>query len=214
MTMSLPPHVYHLAEAANATSILRHGLMPTSELLKRGGLSADERSRLSRTQRPLNTTLPDGAVIRHQRPMPAAALANCLVGMTPGEWYALLNSRVFFWCDVDRLNRLRKACEPDPQVLYTVDTAALLSAYNPLVSLTPINSGNARRRPARRGAATFVPYRVWLESGWASEAAALGTRPRPRAHRPVELTVAGPLPDFARFVVATHPLAPGELFAG
>jgi hypothetical protein len=34
--------------------------------------------------------------------------------------------------------------------------------------VTPINTGNARRRPARRGASTFVPWQVFLRTKWAS----------------------------------------------
>ena len=63
--------------------------------------------------------------LRDQKPLPAAALRKCLVGMTPVEWYALINSKVFFWFDVDRLNRQRGACEPRPQVVLEVDAMRL-----------------------------------------------------------------------------------------
>jgi uncharacterized protein DUF7002 len=89
--------------------------------------------------------------------------------MTPAEWYGLINARVFFWLDPDRLNRQRAACEPRPQVVLTVATAALVARYSKQLEITPINTGNARRQPARRGAATFVPYSAWIKSGWASE---------------------------------------------
>jgi hypothetical protein len=66
--------------------------------------------------------------------------------------------------------------------------------------------------PARRGAATFVPYTTWVESGWASESAGLGTSPRKRSHRPVELTIAGPVADVMQYVVGVSRLAIGQQF--
>ena len=210
--MTLPPYVYHLAEAANWPLIQRDGLRSSAALLAQARVRGDERQRLGHAQRPTNVLLPSGATIRHQRPMPPTALVRCLVGMTPGEWYALLNSRVFFWLDPDRLNRQRSACAADPQVVMVIDTAKLIAAHARRIALTPINTGNARRRPARRSVATFVPYHQWMRTGWATESAALGTRPRGRTHPPAELTVSGAVPDVMKFVIRTCELAPGELF--
>lgn len=207
-----PERVYHLAEASNWPAIQREGLHCASALLDRAGLAGEERRRWEREQRPEHAALPTGAWIRDQRPMPPDALARCLVGLTPGEWYALINSRVFFWVDCERLNRQRAACSSRPQVVLTVDAPRLVEAYADRVAVTPFNTGNARRKPAIRSAATFVPYRVWAASGWASEAAELGTRPRSRSHAPVELTVAGSIPDILRFVVDTRSLPPGRAF--
>ncbi|MGL4462642.1 MAG: DUF7002 family protein [Planctomycetia bacterium] len=210
--MELPSRVYHLAEAANWPSIQRDGLLCASDLLHRAGLVGDDRVRLERAQRWDHHVLPDGVQIRDQKPMPPTALEACLVGLTPAEWYALVNGRVFFWLDPDRLDRQRAACAPRPQVVLTVDAAALKAAHHDRLAVSPVNSGNARRKPARRGAATFVPYATWLASGWASEAAALGVSQRQRSHPPAELTVVGSLPDFMRFVVASAPLAANEPF--
>jgi hypothetical protein len=176
-------------------------------------VTGEARANLERQQRPTGVLLPNGVRIRDQAPMPPAALAGCLVGLSPQQWYAMLNARVFFWIDPQRLNRQRAACAARPQVVLTLDAAALASAYGDRLSVTPINTGNARRRPARRGAATFVPYAQWMQTGWASEAAALDTRARTASHRPVELTVLGSVPDVMRFVIATEHLGPGQPFA-
>src|SRR5207244_975256 len=103
--------------------------------------------------------------LRDQLPMPPAALAACLIGMSPTEWYALINAHMFFWLDPARLNRQRAACAHRPQMVMTVDASRLLVAYAGRATVTPINSGNARRRPAKRGVATFVPYTSWSTSG-------------------------------------------------
>ncbi len=204
--------IYHMAEAANWPAIQRDGLHSASTLLDIAGIIGEDRERLEKNQRLTHTKLPNGVQLRDQRPMPPTALATCLIDISPSAWYALINARTFFWLDPARLNRQRAACDPRPQVVLTVDVGRLLAAYAERVALTPINTGNARRRPARRGAATFVPYAAWVTSAWASEAASLGIPVRPPSHPPVELTIAGSIPDIMQFVVSVQQLAPGQLF--
>ncbi len=209
--MNLPDRIYHLAEASNWPLIQRDGLLCASRLLDAAGLVDASRDRLMREQRLVHTELPNGVRIRDQRPMPPTALEKCLCGISPTDWYAMVNARVFFWFDPGRLNRQRAACAPRPQVVIAVDTAALVSVHQEHVALTPINTGNARRKPARRGAATFVPFAEWVRSGWASEAKVLGPPARKRSHQPVELTVLDAVPDILRFVVGIFNLPAGQL---
>lgn len=161
---TLPRSIYHLADAVNWPSIQRYGLLSTSALLDLAGVQGSERERIERQQRFQQITLPNGVIILDQRPMPPSALERCLHDMAPHEWYALLNAKVFFWLDNERLSRMLKANRRSPQMLLTVDTGRLLTAYAEQVSLTPINTGNARRRPATRGRQTFVPYHTWLRA--------------------------------------------------
>jgi hypothetical protein len=211
--MNIRPFVYHLAEAENWPSIQRNGLFSTYVLLKRAGMSGSSRAVIAQEHRPKRTILSNGLVIRDQRPMPPAALQRCLVGLTAAQWYRLLNSKVFFWCDIDRLNRQRRACGNFPQVVLKITTDRLLNRYAAQAAVTPINTGNARRKPALRGTGTFVPYGDWADTAWLSEAQALGTRPRPRNHPPVELVIADSVPDVMDFVVSVRNLAPGELLS-
>ena len=120
---------------------------------------------------------------------------------------------MFFWLDAKRLNRHRKACEPRPQVVLTIDAARLLETHADRIAVTPINTGNARRKPALRGAATFVPFTAWRREAWISEATALGTRERARSHAPVELAIRGSLPDAMRFVIDVRKLPSGRSFS-
>lgn len=99
--------------------------------------------------------------------MPPSALAGALEnGLEPADWYALLNSFVFLWPDRERMDRQRRACGSRPQVVLTFDSAALLDHFQAEAFVSPINSGNARRKAARRGRDTFVPYTAWLRQGW------------------------------------------------
>lgn len=210
--VALPAHVYHIAEESNWESIQRDGLLSTTMLLDRANVQGSSREALVEEQRKDEHVLPDGVVIRDQKPLSAAALERCLVGMTPAEWYALLNAKVFFWFSVERLNRMRLVYEQTPQVVLTVDVALLLARHSAAVSFSPFNSGNARRAPARRGRSTFVPYEEWLRSGWAAETSAVGSRPRPRGHLPVELTVENAVPDILAMTTDVRELDPGRLF--
>jgi G3E family GTPase len=201
----LPPVIYHLAEAVNWPSIERSGLLSTRALLDAAGISEEE-------HRKEQMILPNGTVIRDQKPMPPAALERCLHDMTPAQWYTLLNSKVFFWLDVDRLNRMRRASGEQAQVVMIIDTERLLSYHSERIALTPINTGNARRRPAQRGLHTFVPYQTWIESGWASETQVSGTSMRPRNHQPVELTVSDAVLNVLDCMSEMRHLEPMELF--
>ena len=215
MSLHLPARqVYHLADAANWASIQRLGLLSASRLMDLAGLTVAERERMECAQRQASITLPTGAVLRDQVPMPPAALVRCLIGMTPAEWYALVNSKVFFWLDPDRLDRQRRAGGASPRaVVMTVDAARLLAAHGARAALSAINTGNARRKPALRGRQSFVPYAAWLDGRWASEAAALGTRPRAPSHPPAELTIGESVPDAMDFVLSLRHLDRDEPFS-
>jgi len=210
-TMSLPRTLYHLAQVENWPSIERNGLLSTHALLDLAGLSGIERKRIECQHRAERVVLPDEIVISDQKPMPPTALRRCLYNTTPEQWYALLNSKVFFWLDRERLSCLRRVYRTLPQIVMSIDTERLLARHAERITLTPINTGNARRQPALRGPQTFVPYTVWVESGWASETEALHTRQRPRSHKPAELTVAYAVPDIMDFVVDVQRLEPQEL---
>ncbi|MEA1672834.1 DUF7002 family protein [Nitrospirillum sp. BR 11163] len=175
--MSRLDTLYHLAEEHNLPSIMAHGLLSTERLLDLAGITGAAHTAVLRNHRPDAMQLSANILVRDQRPMPPAALAKALDdGLTTSDWYALLNSFVFLWPDRDRLERQRIACGPRPQVILVFDGAALFDAFGDQALLSPINSGNARRRPARRGKDTFVPYSRWLRQGWPT-----GQRTRPPA---------------------------------
>jgi hypothetical protein len=215
MSPHLPARlVYHLADAANWASIQRLGLLSASRLMDLAGLTEAQRKRIECAQRRASITLPTGAILRDQVPMPPAALLRCLIGMTPAEWYALVNSKVFFWFDPGRLERQRRAGAASSRtVVMTIDAERLLGAHGAQAALSAINTGNARRKPALRGRQSFVPYAAWLDGRWASEAAALGTQPRAPGHPPAELTVEDSVPDAMDFVLSLRHLDRDEPFA-
>jgi hypothetical protein len=178
--------LYHLAEAENIASILKHGLMSAEGLLDFVRVSEPHRTALLRGHRPDCVRLSENVLIRDQRPMPPIALARALEDdLEPADWYALLNSHVFLWTDRERVDRQRQACGDRRQALITFDGAALLERFGPEAFLSPINSGNARRKPAPRSRNTLVHYEVWQRKGWPT-----GPRTRP----PAEVLFRCPIP--------------------
>jgi hypothetical protein len=165
----------------------------------------------ARRHRPTNRSLADGVLIRDQKPMPPTALARCLTkGLEPEDWYELLNSKVFFWLDPRRLNRQRLACKASPQIVLVLDATRLLLNYCSSAAVTPINTGNARRRAALRNVSTFVAYERWRIDGWEGEVVP-GAKQRDRNHRPAELAISDAVPDIMDYLVATIPLGIGEV---
>jgi hypothetical protein len=202
----LPAQVFHIAEAVNWPSIQRDGLLSTDALLRRDGL-APEIERRVRGYRPAGMSLPNGIHVRDQSPMPPEALGRCLDdGLTPEDWYRLVNGCVFFWIDPERVERHLHALRRRAQVLLTIDAEALAEAYATAAFVTPFNVGAARRKPARRGLRTFVPLGRWSLDGWAAEAVN-GTRPRSPSHPPSELVIRGTTVDIMPYVVGVREIA-------
>jgi hypothetical protein len=199
--------VYHLVDAGNWPSVQKSGLMSARRLMEASGKAGDiaPRRHRSAAQR-----LASGVLIRNQKPMPPAALARCLrSGLKPDDWFELLNSKVFFWLDVERLNRQRQACRDAPQIALVVDARRLLAKYVEVATVAPINTGNAMRAAAPRNRSTFVPYERWVADGWKDEAI-LDVPCRPANHRPVELTIDDAVPDIMEFVARIVPLGVNE----
>ncbi len=156
------PRLWHMAEDGSWESIRKHGLLSTSKLLDLYGVTGEKRFALESDRRPESVKITanghDVATVRDNKPMRAAALAKCLApGVTPKEWFELLNRRAFFWLSRDRLRTLlgAKAYRGRPQTVLTVDTAKLVAAYRDRIELSPINSGSTLYKPQPRGHDTF-----------------------------------------------------------
>lgn len=190
------PTLFHMAEPGCWPSIQRHGLLSTSALLDLAEHA--DRDAIETRQRPegVVVALPGHtATIRDQKPMDDAGLRRCLRdGLTPADWYRLLNRRVFFWLTRARLDRLLNArpYRNRPHDVLEIDTARLVAAYRPAITLSAINSGATRPFPVERGLATFLPIEDYPYATWRAR--------RPRGERAVELAVDYGVPDIARFV--------------
>jgi hypothetical protein len=200
-----PCHFYHLAEPANWPLIRRHGLLSTERLLDLAKVPQKKRAAILFQHRPESVVLANGVIIRDQKPMPPLLLARALPkDVSPSEWYRFLNRFVFLWSNRERVERHLGACGR-PQILLAFDAPHLLDKLGDRIYLSPINSGNARRRPALRSTHTFVPYREWVKSGWR----AIDGESRRRTGPPAEILVEGNL-TLEPFLVAAGTVRHGS----
>jgi hypothetical protein len=158
------PTLYHMANSGTWESIRDHGLLSTTALLDRFGIDGEERFQIESCHRPRSieiTHLQFGTVvIRDQAPMRESALDNCLDGVSPREWYELLNRKTFFWVTEARVSTLLSArlYRNSGHTVITIDTASLLDKHADRVTLSPINSGSTLYNPPARGRDTFRSF--------------------------------------------------------
>jgi len=158
------PRLYHMAEADTWESIHQHGLLSTTALLDLFEISGSQRREVEDQHRPQSTIISHPqygkAVIRDQKPMREGALRQCLQGMTPLQWYRLLNRHVFFWVTERRLTTLlnARAYRDRKHTVLTIDTARLVGQHAERIVLSPINSGSTIYNPQERGRSTFLPF--------------------------------------------------------
>lgn len=157
------PRLYHMAEKDSWPKIRQHGLLSTSALLDCHRINGERRIELERSKRPQKVTLAsehfDTVVLRDQKPLSDTKLQRCLQdGLTPADWYRLLNSKSFFWVDTDRLSTLLNAgsyVDEEHDVL-TIRTEPLVRQYFDRITLSHINSGSTSPYGTSRGLSTFV----------------------------------------------------------
>ena len=158
------PLLYHMAEDGSWPTIREHGLMSTSAILDFYELQGDYRSQIESARRPETIHLQGGIgisiAVRDQKPMLDSGLVRCLEdGLSPSEWYGILNQRTFFWLTEERLNRLLCAGSYSGSLhdVLVVDTRSLVQTHHDAITLSPMNSGNTRPFPHPRGLRTFLP---------------------------------------------------------
>ncbi|MCU1446514.1 hypothetical protein [Cryobacterium sp.] len=160
----LYPELYHVAADGAWPSIERHGLLSISSLVTRWGVrqGAPQAAILSKRRgESIELTHPvyGTALIRHQKAMHESSLAAALDDLSPGEWYAMLNDRVFFFLQKARLDELLSArsYRDDAHTVITVDTRSLVAAHEDDIELTTVNTGFAQRFSAeQRGRDSFT----------------------------------------------------------
>jgi uncharacterized protein DUF7002 len=204
------PRLYHMAEDGSFPAIQQNGLMSTTALLDAYGIVGEQRLAIEERRRPESVTIsrtgfPD-AVIRDNKPMSDGALLKCLQdGLTPNDWYKILNSKTFFWLHKKRLHRLlaAKAYRDRAHTILTIDTESLVAAQRKNILLSPINSGSTIMKPQPRGSSTFLSV--------ADYPFAERRKTRVLENALVELTVAHSVPDLASHLIAAQRINTGEV---
>lgn len=156
------PTLWHMAHRDSWPSIRRHGLLCTSALLDLFRIRDEFAERVRSQHRPESIVIEHPvfgtATIRDQKPMSDSGLERALLdGITPTEWYRLLNNKVFFWPSEERLQRMMRSSpyRNHEHVVLVFDTRRLLGQKGHSVTLSPMNSGATRPMPHARGRDTF-----------------------------------------------------------
>lgn len=167
------PQLYHMAADGSWESIKSHGLLSTSALLDLFEIRDPQREQLYSKHRPESVSIQHSqfgtAIIRDQKPMSEGGLLRCLRdGLTPRDWYEILNRRVFFWLTENRLKRMltAKAYKNEEHIVLTIDTSRLMNQYESSISLSPMNSGCTKPFPWPRGRSTFLRLRDYPFDDW------------------------------------------------
>jgi hypothetical protein len=202
------PHLYHITSEGSWPGIQRHGLLSTEALLDLFGIDGDLRERILAVRRPecVPISHPEYgcAIIRDQKPLIESRLRDVLQdGMTPRDWYTLLNRKAFFWVAEERFETLRnaRAYKGQRQTLIIVDCAKLLSRDADRVTLCPINSGATRPMAWPRGRNSFLPPSEYPFDEF--------RRKRGRKNAVVELAVEYSVPDIRNLVLSVSELGGG-----
>lgn len=190
-----------MAEQGTWGSIQKHGLLSTTALLDLLGINGSQRDAIESCHRSESVILNHRLgrfIVRDQKPLRPSTLSSCLQGVTPRDWYRLLNRMTFFWLTPERLETLlnARAYRNRPHCVLTVDTRQLLERHENRITLCPINSGSTIYNPPTRGKKSFYtiinyPFEHRRKARGKSNAVA-------------ELAVDYSVPDIAEFVTAVE----------
>ena len=197
------PRLWQMAHDGAWPALRDHGLKSASALLDDYGVFGAERAALLGVRRPQSVAIASpglpGAVLRDQKPMDDGRLGACLQdGLTPADWYSMLNTMSFFWLSRSRIWTLlgAQAYRNVAQTVLTIDAASLVAAHRDRIRLSPINSGATLFKPQPRGLGTF---KTVAEFPFTARAAT-----RRSENNVVELVVDHSVPDLADHVLAVH----------
>jgi hypothetical protein len=150
------PKLYHMAHVDSWDGIQKHGLRSTSALLDLFEINGAERQRIESLRRPKSVVIEHRvhgrAVVRDNIPMDDRGLERALTGITPKEWYELLNKKVFFWLTEERLSTLLSAgaYRGREHCVLTIDSQSLIERHERNISLSSMNSGCTKPYPHPR----------------------------------------------------------------
>lgn len=152
----------HVTPARNLPSIRALGLLRPLTLAEREGVSL---ARLSLRANPVEIETPHGiAVLNHQLPLRAGQKAQFLDGVTVEEWGALLDKRLFFWPGSAEPRFANSIAAREPMARLALDARRMFRVLSCFLDLAPINTGNAKRSPAKRGAWIYTPVTDAVEA--------------------------------------------------
>lgn len=206
---SVYPRLFHLTHEDAWPQIQRYGLLNTRSILDLWEVESVLRSCIETQIRrgPFELSHPrhGRVVIRDQRPMNEKKLRTALIDCTPQDWCRLLNSKIFFWPCVDRLNTHMRAKgnRGKRHLVLTLDSYRFVKSYEPQITLCAMNSGNTNPFPRKRGKGSFMGI---------SQYPFAERQKRGPYYAVVELAVDKDIPDLLNFVLSvSYMISDGEV---
>jgi hypothetical protein len=203
------PRLYHMAHAGAWLNIERYGLLSTTALLDLFEIGGERREQLESSRRSRSEEISHPAhgkaFLRDQIPLNERKLAKSLQdGLTPRDWYRLLNRKVFFWGPESRLKILRDAREYNGvrQAIVVIDTAQLVARHGERILLCHMNSGATQPMAFPRGLQTFLPIDQYP---MAERKAKYGTK-----GAVAEVVVDYSIPDLRELVLEVYEVGGGQ----
>lgn len=190
------PRLYHMTAAGGWEGIRDHGLLSVRQLLAAHGADEATVEAVAFSRRGDQVSLAPGVTVRDNKVLNEKSLARALTGgLTPRDWYGLLNERAFLWANPKRLERLLggRAYRDDAHDVLAFETLPLATAYASVLECTPMNTGAAFMRATPRGRDAFTPLAEVPWDAWKAK--------RGRADAVVEVAVPGGVPDAARYLL-------------
>jgi hypothetical protein len=159
------PILFHMADAGAWPKIRFEGLLSTSALLDRYGVTGERRHRLGSCRRGRREFIEHRgtravARLHDNRPIRESILRDHLLlpGTSVEDWYRLLNRHVFFWVSESSLRTFMKTYSQGEHDVISVSTRRLLARDYDRVTITPMNTGSASWcTELPRGSDIFTP---------------------------------------------------------
>lgn len=190
------PELWHMADARNVEGILERGLLSTARLAETYRLNTAAKNSLETSHRRDTVTIKCGGLppcyIRDQKPMSVSRIEATLQDATVEEFFRFINSHAFFWPNESRLGRMNAASpyRDKPQLVFVLDSRGLLSSYESVALLSPINSGCTTPYAHKRSIGMFKSI---ADFDWSAR------RVR-RSDRVAEILIPGGVPDLWGYV--------------
>ena len=197
-----------MAELGSWPNIQKYGLLSTTALLDMYNIQGEKRNKIESSRRPQSVVISNEqygrVVIRDQIPLSENKLIDLLDGITPKQFYELLNQRTFFWVRKERLARLlhARAYRNKSHDVLIVDTEKLVKKYEDKITLCKINSGVTPYKKGRRGRHSFERIKKYPFNEYKK------TRGKDAI---VELAVDYGIPDIKKYVLQVDVWSKGKI---
>lgn len=165
--VALRPFLYHLTDQDNYPNIMKtKRIFSTKEIVENSDI--ENKQSFLRTRRASHIQISSNDFeykIRDQKPVSITALSKNLTnGWSTGDFIEHVNKRIFFWCQLDRLNRHFKTYEIENPIILRFYSKDIIGLNGNAVEYCRLNSGATRPSSHWGGLIPHRGPRTFLQS--------------------------------------------------